>query len=80
MSNLKKSLSKFNKKERKALELLLTKIISLDWQGLSIKKLKGYKDVFRIRKGNIRIIFTRNQKNEIFIITIERRSEKTYKL
>lgn len=78
MPTLKKLLSKFNKEERLALEALIKKIVSLDWGKLDIKKLKGYQEVFRLRKGNIRIIFSKN-KMDISLITIERRNEKTYK-
>ncbi len=79
MPALKKLLSKFSKEDREILESLIEKIISLNWRGLDIKKLQGYDDVFRLRKGKIRIIFTKD-KTEISIINIERRSDKTYKL
>ncbi len=78
MPSLKKLLSKFNREEREIIEFLIEKIISLNWRDLDIKKLKGYQNIFRIRKGKIRIIFTKNQK-EIAIIAIERRREDTYK-
>lgn len=78
MPNLKKLLSRFNKEERGIIEFLIEKIISLNWRNLDIKKLRGCQNVFRVRKGKIRIIFTRDKK-EIFIITIERRREDTYK-
>jgi len=57
MPSLKKLLSKFNREERGVLEFLIEKIVSLNWSGLNIKKLKGYQNIFRIRKGKIRIIF-----------------------
>lgn len=78
MSSIGKLLSKFNKKERCTIELLIKKIISLNWHNLDIRKLKGYKDIFRVRKGKIRIIFIKKEKN-IFILSIERRRENTYK-
>lgn len=78
MPSLKKLLSKFNKEEREIIEFLIEKIISLNWRDLDIKKLKGYQNIFRIRKGKIRIIFAKNQK-EIAIVAIERRREGTYK-
>lgn len=78
MSSLKKLLSKFSREERKIIEPLIEAIISLNWRHLNIKKLKGYQDIFRVKKGNLRIIFTKSKKN-IFILSIERRREKTYK-
>ena len=78
MPTLKKLLSKFNKEDREFLEFLIDKIISLTWRGLDIKKLQGYQDIFRLRKGKIRIIFAKDKK-VISIINIERRSDKTYR-
>lgn len=78
MPSLKKLLSRFNKEERKIIEFLIEKIISLNWRNLDIKKLRGHQNIFRARKAKIRIIFAKDKK-EIFIITIERRREDTYK-
>jgi len=78
MPDLKRLFSRFNKEEREILIFLIEKIISLNWRGLDVKKLRGYQNIFRIRKGKIRIIFSKNKK-EIAIITIERRREDTYK-
>ena len=77
MPNLKKLLSKFNKAEREAIESLAELIVSFNWRGLDVKKLKGYENIFRVRKGKLRIIFSK-EKGEIFILTIERRSDTTY--
>ena len=77
MPNLKKLLSKFNKAERRAIESLIESIVSFNWRGLDVKKLKGYENIFRVRKGKLRIIFSK-EKGEIFILTIERRSDTTY--
>ena len=78
MPDLKKLLSKFNNKERGGIEAFIGKLISLNWHTLDIKKLKGHQSIFRARKGKIRIIFIK-EKNQIFILSIDRRSEKTYK-
>ena len=79
MPTLKKLLSRLSQKDRKVLELLIDRITSLNWRDLNIKKLKGYQDIFRLRKGKIRIIFIKIGKN-IRIINIERRKENTYNL
>ncbi len=78
MPILKKLLSKLSKEDREILEPLIEKVISLDWQGQDIKKLQGYQNIFRLRKGKIRIIFAKDKK-EVSIISIERRSDKTYR-
>ena len=79
MPTLRKLLSKFNREDRDVLGFLIKKIISLDWRGLNVKKLQGYQDIFRLRRGKLRIIFYRHKVN-ISIINIERRAEKTYRL
>lgn len=76
--SLKKLLSRFNKKERENIELLIEKINSFKWDALDVKKLKGYRDLFRVRRGNLRIVY-RVQAGRIFILAIERRNESTYK-
>ncbi|MEX0877433.1 MAG: hypothetical protein WDZ40_01055 [Candidatus Spechtbacterales bacterium] len=78
MPPLRKLLSKFNKEERIILEKLIEKIISLDWRDLDVKKLKGHNSLFRVRKGQFRIIFIKTNDN-ISILAIERRNDNTYK-
>ena len=79
MPTLERLLSEFNKKDRKILEHLINRITSPDWSSLNIKKLKGNQDIFRLRKGKLRIIFMKVS-NDIRIINIERRKEDTYSL
>ena len=79
MPDLKKLLSQFNKSERIGLENLIERIFSLNSRNLDIKKLKGYENIFRLRKGKLRIIYRLIDKQEVHILAIERRSETTYK-
>jgi len=79
MPTLNKLLSKFNLEDRKILESVIAKIISLDWRNLDVQKLKSYRDIFRFRRGKLRIIFIKNG-NIVRIINIERRKETTYNL
>ena len=57
MESLDKKLRKFSVKERGVIKNIVSKIINRDFDGLDCKKLKGLKNIFRIRKGRIRIIF-----------------------
>ena len=79
MPTLKKLLSRFSAEDRKILESLIERVFSLNWENLDIKKLKGYQNVFRLRKGELRIIYQVINK-KILIINIARRKENTYKL
>ncbi|MBI2055156.1 MAG: type II toxin-antitoxin system RelE/ParE family toxin [Candidatus Sungbacteria bacterium] len=78
MPNLEKLLRKFTDKERAEIEHIIEKIVSRDLKGLNCKKLKGFRNLFRVRKGNIRIIFELAGR-KADIINIERRREDTYK-
>ena len=78
MGKLDKLLRKFSAKEREEIEHIIEKIIRQDLAGLNCKKLKGLKNIFRVRKGSIRVIFEFGA-SQPRIIAIERRREDTYK-
>ena len=78
MDKLSKSLERLSVKEKKQIKQILNQLSTKQFSGLNIKKLKGREDIFRVRKGDLRIIY-RVEKEEIFILTVERRSEKTYR-
>ncbi len=79
MDKITKALQKLNSKEKIQVRKILVLIKNNAYFGLDIKRLRGNQDIFRIRKGNIRIIFKKDQNKKIFVLAIERRSEKTYK-
>jgi len=78
MDNIVKALNKLSNKEKETLKEVLFCINSGSISNLDIKKLKGQKDIFRIRKGKIRIIIKKTN-NSIKVLTLERRVSKTYK-
>lgn len=78
MDKIQKALQKLNTKEKKAVKEILNKLLSKEFLGLNIQKLRGHKDIYRVRKGNIRIIYKQTEK-DLFLLAIERRSEKTYR-
>ena len=77
MDKISKTLKKLSTKEKIKVKILLKKIISGDFSNIDIQKLKGRNDIYRIRQGNLRIIF-RKRETVITILTIERRSDTTY--
>lgn len=79
MDKIDKVLQKLSGKERKRIKEVLKRLENKNFEGLQIKKLKGYNDIFRVRKGNIRIIYRISKANDVFVLAIERRSEKTYR-
>ena len=78
MDKIKKALNKLNFKERQILKKTLLRINKGDFRNLDTKKLKGNNKGFRVRKNNMRIIFYRID-DSIKILSIERRTGKTYK-
>jgi mRNA-degrading endonuclease RelE of RelBE toxin-antitoxin system len=77
MDAIQKALRKLSAKERAYVKEILAKLSADHTQGLDIKKLQGRDDIFRVRKGDIRIVYRKTGKN-ISILLIERRNEKTY--
>lgn len=77
MDKISKSLKKLNKKELIQIKSVLNLLLSNEFNGLDIKKIRGRKDIFRARKGGFRIIY-RFDNGNIYILAIERRNEKTY--
>ena len=73
-----KSLQKLTQVEREQVKIILTKIHNDDLKGINVVKLKSHTDIYRVRKGRLRIIFQKHTSN-FKILTIERRSEKTYR-
>ena len=78
VDKIQKALNKFSKTEKEIVKKILLKIKSGKFDNLDLKKLKGQNNIYRIRKGKIRIIY-RFVKEEIYLVVIERRSDKIYK-
>ena len=78
MDKIQKALRKLRPKERRAVKLILQKLVNRNFSGLDLKKLKGRDDIYRIRKGSIGIIYRITSDNQIFVLAIERRSDTTY--
>lgn len=77
---IQKALDKLSDRERKAIDELLKKIKTKHLDNLDLKKLKGRDDIYRVRKGDIRIIYRQNSDDGIYILEIGRRNDTTYNL
>ena len=78
MDKIAKALLLLSPDEREVIKDILLKIKKNSLIGFDLKKLKSTKNIFRIRKGKIRIIFKKDNGGEISILAIERRSDQTY--
>ncbi|MDO8469446.1 MAG: type II toxin-antitoxin system RelE/ParE family toxin [bacterium] len=79
MDPIKKALRRLTVRERRRVEEILNRLRVGRRAGNDVKKLKGRNDVFRVRKGDLRIIYRINDAGELFVLAIERRSERTYR-
>lgn len=78
MEKIKKYLLRIELNESKKILFVIKKLKKGDGKYLDIKKLKGFPDIFRVRIGEHRIIYRKQQEN-INILFIGHRNEKTYK-
>jgi len=78
MDKLTKLLKKLSEKQREYLEEVLYALVSGKTSALDIKKLKGVEEVYRVRLGDIRIIFQKNG-GDIRVLEISRRDDSTYR-
>lgn len=79
MDKIKKFLKQRSKKEREIIAELICKILANELSGFTPKKLSGYKNLYRIRIGKIRIIF-KKEKTGNTIINIDYRGGAYKKL
>lgn len=78
MDKIDKQIDKLTAAEKKQVKDVFSKLKSGKLDYLDIKKLKGVDDIYRARKGSIRVIFQRKNKS-IYILAVARRNEDTYK-
>ncbi|MFH1284810.1 MAG: type II toxin-antitoxin system RelE/ParE family toxin [Candidatus Peregrinibacteria bacterium] len=74
MDKIKKFLLKLTKKERTLIKAILEDVLALSLQNYDVKPLKGYKGFYRLRKGDVRIIFAK-EKTMGMIIDIDYRKD-----
>lgn len=78
MDKLEKALARLSTQERAWVREILVRLQSGEIKGLNIKKLRGRDDIFRVRKGDVRLIYQMREK-EILLLVVDRENEKTYK-
>lgn len=72
-----KFLQKLHTKDLKIIKEVILLLIKNQIDNLNIKKLKGSTNIYRARKGNIRIIFSK-EKDVVKIMQISKRDDQTY--
>ncbi len=76
---IQKALAKLSPKERLIVATMIKKLLSGDLMGMDIRQLVGNPGIFRLKKGRIRVIFSKTEVGDLTIIGISRRDDKTYR-
>ena len=79
VDQIEKALRRLLPKERAKLKYILQCIRAGKFDQLDVKKLKQRKNIFRVRKGDWRVIFCQQEDHSISILSLERRSDTTYR-
>ena len=79
MDKIGKALKKLSAKERANIKEILLLISAGKFETLHTKKLRGRQDIFRARKGRLRVIYRVGRGGDISVLAVERRSENTYR-
>jgi len=72
-----KFLAKVSAKNRVMLDRVIGLLIQGKFGDLDIRKLSGHRNVFRVRKGQFRIIY-RFEKGKVTILDLVHRDDNTY--
>ena len=67
MDKISKFLLRLGKEERTFLLAIFDDILNLKLEVYDIKPLKGYKDIYRLKKGKVRIIFQKAGMKSVII-------------
>jgi len=78
MDKIDKALNKLIFKEKEQMKNIIKALQLGRFDNLNIKKLKGFQDVFRVRKGRLRIVYQLLDR-KIIILKIDKRKKDTYK-
>ena len=79
VDKIRKTLNKLSEKERTVVRSIMLNIERGLVTGYDIKKLKGRDGVYRIRFGQIRIIYIVDHNGVNRLIAVERRNDNTYR-
>lgn len=78
MDEIEKALAKLPKEYKGVFHTILLRLFARDFLGLDIARMKGHKDVYRLKQGRLRIIF-RMSRDRLLLLQVGLRSEKTYR-
>ena len=78
MNEVQKVLAKLPKEYKTSFDILMLRLLARDFMGLNIARLKGHKDIYRVKQGRLRVIYRMDGRN-LSVLEVGLRSEKTYR-
>jgi mRNA-degrading endonuclease RelE of RelBE toxin-antitoxin system len=78
MDKIQKTLNKIGSKQAGRIIVVFTKIKSNNFDGLDIKKLKGFKYLFRVKAGEYRVVYQKTPE-KIEVVGLYKRDDNTYR-
>lgn len=78
MDRVEKALRRLSVKERVHLKEILQRILVGNFLYMNIMKLKGHHEIYRVRTGDLRVIYRVDKEGNTNILSVERRSDTTY--
>ena len=79
MDKIDKALLKLSDKQRHKLMGAFSLVVNGQLDGLNITKLKGHKDLYRLRIGNTRLIYRKTDQQQLVVVYVGKRDEQTYR-
>jgi mRNA-degrading endonuclease RelE of RelBE toxin-antitoxin system len=79
MDKVNKALGKLSDKDRENILAAFRLVVLGQLEGLNIKKLKGHKDLYRLRVGNNRLVYRHIPGQKPGIIFIGKRDDQIYR-
>lgn len=80
MDSPAKFIKTLSQKDRERIEETISKLYKGEMEGLDLKKLKGYQNMFRVRIGKYRIICEQQKEYGFVVVRITKRGDTTYNL
>jgi len=79
MNQIEKFLTKLNSRDFGIAQVLLSNIENSSFANIHIKKLVGYRDLYRARQGRIRAIFRMLPGGKTKTLSLDFKNDNTYK-
>ncbi len=75
---IRKFVDRLTPKQREVAKLLILRVKLSDTEGLDVKRLQGHEDMYRVRKGRLRIVYLKNA-TEFRVVHMDWRDDQTYR-